>query len=303
MKRDLISVLDISDDIDDLIESAAYLKKNRAKHNHPLVGKSLAMIFEKPSTRTRSSFEIAVVELGGHAMFLDARGMQIGRGETIADTAKVLSRYVHGIVYRAYTNVAMRELAASSEVPVINALDDMEHPCQALADLLTIKEKKGQLDGLKVVYLGDGNNVCNSLLLAGALTGMHMVASCPPERMPDKTIATCAAEIAEGWGESVELESDPYKAVRDADVLYTDVWVSMGDESDPEYARALFSPYAIDAELLALAKDDAIVLHCLPAHRGEEIAAEVIDGPQSVVFDQAENRLHAQKAVLQLLLE
>ncbi len=298
MKKDLVSILDIRDEMAELLELATRLKRERGVHERPLEGKTLAMIFEKSSTRTRVSFETAMVELGGHAMFLGANDMQIGRGETIGDTAKVLSRYVHGIMYRAFSNVAMRELAEKATVPVISGLDDVEHPCQALADLLTVQERKGVLKGLRMTYLGDGNNVCHSLMLAGALAGMHVVACCPPERSPDKDIMSEAAEIASIAGGSATLEHDPATGAADADVLYTDVWISMGDDSDADEARRMFSPYAIDGKLLAKAKPDAIVLHCLPAHRGEEISAEVMDGPQSVVFDQAENRLHAQKAVL-----
>ncbi len=302
MKKDLVSILDVRDEMTDILELAARLKRERGVHEKPLEGKTLAMIFEKSSTRTRVSFETAMVELGGHAMFLGANDMQLGRGETIADTAKVLSRYVHGIMYRAFSNITMTELAENASVPVISGLDDVEHPCQALADLLTVKERKGALKGLRMTYLGDGNNVCHSLMLAGALAGMHVTACCPPERSPDKGIMAQAAEIASLAGGSATLEHDPTAGVEGADVLYTDVWISMGDAMDADDARRMFSPYAIDAGLLAKAKPDAIVLHCLPAHRGEEIAAEVMDGPQSAVFDQAENRMHAQKAVLHRLL-
>ncbi len=302
MKKDLISVMDAAAEIHDLLDLAARLKIERGDHERPLDGKTLAMIFEKSSTRTRVSFELAMTELGGHAMFLGANDMQLGRGETVADTAKVLSRYVHGIMYRARSNQMMRELAANSTVPVISGLDDLEHPCQALADLLTVKERKGGLRGLRLVYMGDGNNVCNSLMLAAAAAGMDMTACTPEGRMPDRAIGDKAAALAKETGGSVELSHDPREAARGADVLYTDVWVSMGDGTDSVMARSIFSPYSIDEGMLSLAAEDAIVLHCLPAHRGEEISAGAMDGPQSAVFDQAENRLHAQKAVLHWLL-
>ncbi len=302
MKRDLISVMDIADEIHELLDLAARLKRERGAHERPLEGKTLAMIFEKSSTRTRVSFELAMTELGGHAMFLGAQDMQLGRGETVADTAKVLSRYVHGIMYRARSNQMMRELAANATVPVISGLDDLEHPCQALADLLTVKERKGGLQGLKMVYMGDGNNVCNSLMLAAGAAGMEMAACTPEGRMPDAAIGEKAAALAGRNGGSISFCHDPREAALGADVLYTDVWVSMGDDTDSVMARSIFAPYSIDEGMLALAAEDAIVLHCLPAHRGEEISAAVMDGAQSAVFDQAENRLHAQKAVLHRLL-
>ncbi len=303
MKKDLVSILDIKEEIPEILDLAARLKAERGSHEKPLEGKTLAMIFEKSSTRTRVSFETAMVELGGHAMYLGAHDMQLGRGETIADTAKVLSRYVHGIMYRAYSNKTMQELASNADVPVISGLDDHEHPCQALADLLTVIERKGRLEGLKMVYMGDGNNVCHSLMLAAAAVGMHAVACCPPQRSPDTAVMAEAVRLAETRGGSVSLSHDPGSALVDADVVYTDVWISMGDELDDEEARKLFSPYAVDEKAMGIAKPDAMVLHCLPAHRGEEIAASVIDGDQSAVFDQAENRMHAQKAVLYRILK
>jgi len=303
MTRDLISVLDMKDDINELIDLAIRLKKERGYHERPLEGKTLGMIFEKPSTRTRVSFDVAMSELGGHPTVLNSNEMQIGRGETISDTAKVLSRFVHGLMYRAYSHKMVRELAENATIPVISGLDDIEHPCQALADMVTIKEKKGKFRGLKLVYLGDGNNVTNSLMLASALLGMDMVVSCPNERMPDMSIFREAERIGKKNGCSVSIETDPEKACRDADAVYADVWISMGDTMTKEEAKKLFGAYQINKTLLSSAKPDCIVMHCLPAHRDEEVSADVLDGPQSVVFDQTENRLHAQKAILYKLLK
>ena len=302
-KRNVISVLDMKDDLSDLVELAARLKSERPKgHGEPLKGKTLGMIFEKPSTRTRISFDVAMTELGGRGLVLSASDMQLGHGETVEDTARVMSRFVHGIMYRAFDNKVMLRLGEVATVPVISGLDNMEHPCQALADMLTIKEKKGKFRGLKLVYLGDGNNVCNSLLYACALLGIDMVAACPDERLPDKRITAEAKAIAEGNGCLITLSNDPVAACRDADVLYTDTWISMGDSTPVEEAVALFKDYQINNALLSVAKPDCIVMHCLPCHRGQEITDEVIEGPHSVMFDEAENRLHAQKAILYTLL-
>jgi ornithine carbamoyltransferase len=299
-KRDLLSMLDVEDDLVGLLELAGTIK-NRTKAGEPyepLRGRSLAMIFEKASTRTRVSFEVGMTQLGGHALFLSPTDLQIGRGETIADTARVLSRYVDGIMYRAFRRENVEELARNSTVPVINGLDDREHPCQIIADLFTIRERVGKLKGRKLAYVGDGNNVCNSLLLGSAIVGMHMVAACPPGYVPDAEILAQARRIAKETDSSLEVAADPTEAVHGADVLYTDVWVSMGQEKEREERERLFRPYQVNRTLLRAAKPDAVVMHCLPAHRGLEITDEVIDGPQSIVFDQAENRLHAQKAIL-----
>ncbi|MFA6805082.1 MAG: ornithine carbamoyltransferase [Candidatus Methanomethylophilaceae archaeon] len=301
-KRDLISVLDMKDEWPDLVDLAIKLKKERGDHGAPLKGKTLAMMFEKPSTRTRISFDVAITELGGHALYIDVTKMQMGHGETVEDTAKVMSRFVHGIMYRAFDYKMMDKLGESATVPVISGLDNLEHPCQALADMVTIKEKKGSFRGKKLVYLGDGNNVCNSLLYASAIMGLDMVACCPATRMPNAEIMLNASRIADENGSKIIASHDPMEACKDADVLYTDTWISMGDETPVEAAIKLFHMYQINDELLSIAKPDCIVMHCLPAHRGQEITAEVMDGPQSVVFDQAENRLHAQKAVLYTLL-
>lgn len=301
MKKDILSMRDLRDGLTDVLGLAKKLKTGRGERT-ALAGKSLAMIFEKSSTRTRVSFEVAMTQLGGHAIYLNAKDSQLGRGETIPDTARTLSRYVDGIMYRAYSSKSMRELAQSATVPVINALDDLEHPCQVTADLLTISEKKGHLKGLKISYVGDGNNVCNSLLLGSAMMGMDFVAACPPSCLPNALIAREAAEIARANGCSSAVIVDPVEGVQDADVVYTDTWVSMGQEADTEKRERLFQAYQVNASLMAKAKPDALFMHCLPAHRGHEVTNEVMDGPNSVVFDQAENRLHAQKAILLTLM-
>jgi ornithine carbamoyltransferase len=297
-KRDVISMLDLKDDLEDVLELALELKKGKYHNAEPLKNKTMAMIFEKASTRTRVSFEVGMTQMGGHAIFLSPKDMQLGRGETVADTAKVLSRYVDVIMYRAFKHEIMLELAQNSSVPVINALDDLEHPCQISADLLTIKEHKGQLKGLKLTYVGDGNNVCNSLMLGAALTGMDFVAGCPKGYQPNPDLTKKAKEIAKKNKCTVSVMEDPKAAAKDADVLYTDVWVSMGEEDEAAQRQRVFKPYQINSDLVALTAKDSIVMHCMPAHRGMEISAEVIDGDRSVVFDEAENRLHAQKAII-----
>ena len=289
----VLSVLDLRDSLNDVLRLAADLK--RSPTPQALSGKTLGMIFEKPSTRTRISFEVAMTQLGGHAIYLSPQNMQLGRGETIADTARVLSRFVDAIVYRAFSHETMLELARHATVPVINALDDREHPCQIVADLLTIQEQRG-FDGT-LAYIGDGNNVCNSLLLGAALAGIEMVVACPPGYEPDPEIYDQAKKIG-----NVEIVTDPHQAARGADVLYTDVWVSMGDEEQEAERTNAFRSYRIDSSLVGVASPDVIVMHPLPAHRGKEITDEVIDGPHSVVWDQAENRLHVQKAILTKLM-
>jgi ornithine carbamoyltransferase len=239
-----------------------------------------------------------MTQLGGHALYLSPKDLQLGRGETIADTARVLSRYVNILMYRAYKHDMMMELAQNATIPVINGLDDVEHPCQILADLLTIKEHKGGFEGLKLAYVGDGNNVCNSLLLGCAIVGMDMNVGCPAGYLPDERIFETASKIAQENGAHLHMFSSPVEAVRNVDVIYTDVWVSMGDENEKEKRETVFAPYQVNSKLVSLAKPDCIVLHCLPAHRGKEITDEVIDGEHSVVLDEAENRMHAQKAVL-----
>jgi ornithine carbamoyltransferase len=302
MKRDILSVLDLKDDLIEVLDLAERMKVKEMNIASPLQGKSLAMIFEKSSTRTRVSFEVGMTQLGGHALYLSPKDLQMGRGETVADTARTLSRYVNGIMYRAYKHDMMVELAKYASVPVINALDDVEHPCQIAADLLTIREHLGKFKGKKLVYVGDGNNVCNSLLLGAGVVGMDMVAACPPGYRPNRSILVKAKKLAKKNGSKIEVMDDPTQAARGADVLYTDVWVSMGDEAEAEEREKAFKPYQLNSALLKKAKKGCIVMHCLPAHRGKEITDEVIDGEQSVVWDQAENRLHAQKAILVKLM-
>jgi ornithine carbamoyltransferase len=302
MKRDVISMLDVEDILDELLDIAAQMKRGDFVDKNPLHNRKLAMIFEKSSTRTRVSFEVAMLELGGHALNLSMKELQLGRGETVADTAKVLSRYVDGIMYRAYQHSMMLELAHNSTKPVINGLDDVEHPCQIMADLFTIKEHKGKLKGIKLAYVGDGNNVCNSLMLGAAMCGMKFVAACPKGYEPLPDLVKKAKAIAKKNKGSVQIMVDPMKAAEGADVIYTDVWVSMGQEAEKKEREVLFMPYQINQGMMDQAKPDAIAMHCLPAHRDKEISAAVMDGPHSVVFDQAENRLHAQKAILMKLL-
>jgi len=297
----LLSLADLTySDIINLLDCASHLKekRTRGKSSEDLKNKTLAMLFEKSSTRTRLSFEAGMTELGGHAIYLNYKDVQLGRGESVADTARVMSRYVHAIMARVNKHETLIQLSENGTVPIINGLSDLEHPCQLLADLLTIREYKGKFKDLNFAWIGDGNNVCNSAMLACALTGMKMNVACPQGYEPNAEILTKSREL----GGMINVVTDPIKAAKNADILSTDVWVSMGDEE--EYDRRLcdFKPYQINSKLLEQAKHDVMVLHCLPAHRGEEITAEVVDGPNSAVFDQAENRLHAQKALLLKLL-
>ncbi|HVU60742.1 MAG TPA: ornithine carbamoyltransferase [Mycobacteriales bacterium] len=285
-----------------VLDTAARMKADRCAEQ-PLAGpRSVAVIFEKPSTRTRLSFEVGIAELGGHPVVIDSRSTQLGRGETIEDTARVLSRYVDAIVIRTFGQDRIEALAAAASVPVVNALTDLAHPCQVLADLQTVREHKGGLSGVTLAYLGDGNNMAHSLLLGGAMAGMHVRTGCPDGYLPDPGIVSRAELLAKASGGSVSVLTDPVAAATGADVLYTDVWASMGQEDDAANRLEAFAPYTLDGAKLAAAADDAVVMHCLPAHRGEEISAEVMDGPASIVFDQAENRLHAQKALLAFLI-
>jgi ornithine carbamoyltransferase len=297
----LLSISDLSlDEINELLDVADDLKVKRSKGKivEMLKHKSLGMIFEKSSTRTRISFEVAMAELGGHALFLSYRDLQLGRGETVGDTAQVISRYLSCIMARVVSHSTLEELAEYATVPVINALSDKEHPCQLLADLQTIREYKGRFAGLKFAWIGDGNNVCNSAILATAITGMKMSVACPEGYEPDPDMVA----KARGMGGSVEVVTSAEEAAADADVLYTDVWVSMGDEDEKEQRLHDLGPYQINDALMNVARDDCMVMHCLPAHRGEEITSEVLTGTHSAVLDQAENRLHAQKALLIKLL-
>jgi ornithine carbamoyltransferase len=287
----------------EILEDAARRKRTRrTSEGTPLTGRSVALVFEKPSTRTRLSFEVGVVELGGHPLVIDASTTQLGRGEPIEDTARVMSRYVDAIVIRTFGQDRIEQLAAAASVPVVNALTDLAHPCQALADLQTIAEHRGSVAGQTLTYVGDGNNMAHSLLLAGAMAGLHVRVAAPADFAPADTIVQSAKDIAGSTGGSVTVTTDVLAAADGADVLYTDVWASMGQEAEASSRAKAFVGYQISDEVLASAAKDAIVLHCLPAHRGEEIAASVMDGPHSVVFDQAENRLHAQKALLAFLV-
>ena len=302
MKRDLTTMLDVQDDILDILRTAEEMKKKRDLDDQPLKGKVLAMIFEKSSTRTRVSFEVGMIELGGFAVTLNTKDLQMGRGETVADTARVLSRYVDGIMYRAYEHDMVMELAKHATVPVINGLDNFEHPCQIMADLLTVKEHLGKLKGVKMAYVGDGNNVCNSLMLGCAMVGMDLSCGCPKGYEPDPGVLKKAKAIAKKNKCQLKVVESPKEAAKDADVVYTDVWVSMGQEEEQKLREKIFKPYQVNADLMSVAHRNAIVMHCLPAHRGMEITDEVIDSEASVVLDQAENRLHAQKSIMVALM-
>jgi len=293
----------MKDDFEQILANAAKMKKDlkapkKGHRSEPLRGKTLGMVFEKPSLRTRVSFEVGMGQLGGHALCIGPDEVKIGKRETVSDVAHVLSRYVDAIMYRAFSNETMRELAKHASVPVINGLDDMEHPCQVAADFLTILEKKRKLAGLTIVYVGDGNNVCNSLMLASALVGMNMRAATPKDFRPNADITAKAQALAKAKKCTIEVLSNPYQAAEGANVVYTDTWVSMGQEQEKEQREKLFLPYQVNDKVIEKASKDYIFMHCLPAHREQEVSAKVMDGPNSVVFDQAENRLHAQKAIL-----
>jgi ornithine carbamoyltransferase len=306
MKKDLLAISDLtSKDIEKILKRSAVLKKllRQGKTHATLKGKTLGMIFEKSSTRTRVSFEAGMFQLGGHALFLSSDDLQIGRGEPVADTARVLSRYVDGIMIRTFAQSTIEELARHATIPVINGLTDLHHPCQVLADLFTIQEKKKKLKGLRIAYVGDGNNMANSLIEACVKMGMHISIGCPHGYEPDAGVMREAQRESAQTGVGLRIVNDAVKAAEKADVLYTDVWASMGQEAEHAVRVRAFHGFQVDGRLMHVASRDAIVMHCLPAHRGEEIAADVIDGPQSVVFDQAENRLHTQKAVLELLMK
>jgi ornithine carbamoyltransferase len=298
-----LSVDDLSPkELGELLDLAADVKARPDAYEGRLAGRSIALIFEKPSTRTRVSFEVGVAQLGAHAVVLSASELQLGRGETIEDTGRVLTRYVDAIVLRTFEQERLEVLAGTADVPVVNALSDFEHPCQALADLLTLRERIGALDGRTLAYLGDGNNVAHSLLLGGAKAGMRVRVATPPGFEPIPQIVQRATEIAAETGGAVEVTNDPVEAARRADALYTDVWASMGQEAEADERLLMFTSFQVTQALVDLAAEDVVVLHCLPAHRGQEITAEVLDGPRSAVWDQAENRLHTQKALLLRLL-
>ena len=293
----LLSVCDIKEDVSYIIDLAIKIKAGEIE-DMPLEGKTLAMIFQKSSTRTRVSFDVGMYQLGGRAIFLSSNDLQMGRGEPISDTAKVLSRFVDGIMIRAIEHEDVVELAKYSNVPVISGLTNLEHPCQALADMLTIKEHFGSFNGKKICFVGDGNNVCNSLLLIAPLLGMDMSVACPEGYEPDENILKISKNFAKDNNTEITISSDINIALDNVDIVYTDVWVSMGDEAEKAKRLKDLKPYQVNKELMDIANDDAIFMHCLPAVRGQEVSADVIDGPQSVIYDEAENRLHAQKAIL-----
>jgi ornithine carbamoyltransferase len=303
MKKDLLSLYDLDPaDFENFFARAAWLKKilREGQPYQPLRGKTLGMIFEKASTRTRISFEVGMFQLGGQAIYLHSRDTQLGRGEEIADTARVLSRYVDAVMIRTFSQALVEEFARNAAIPVINGLTDLLHPCQILADLFTLIEKKGGYEGRKIAYVGDGNNVANSWINAAARIPFQLCLACPAGYDPDEKI------LARGMGEArggITLHRDPYDAVRGADVVYTDVWASMGQEEEREERLQAFRGYQVTNDLIRYAGEGVLIMHCLPAHRGEEITGDVIDGPLSVVVDQAENRLHVQKAVLEILLQ
>jgi ornithine carbamoyltransferase len=302
MARDYLSVDDLTaQELASVLSLAGKLKADRHMHTDALAGHGAALIFEKSSTRTRVSFEVGVAQLGGHPITLSSGDLQLGRGETIEDTGRVLSRYVDVIVLRTFEQERLEALASAASVPVVNALSDFEHPCQALADLLTIEEHLGSLAGRVLTYVGDGNNVAHSLLLAGAKAAMTVRVATPVGFEPIPQVVARAEEIAAETGGAIEVGTDPTAAADGAHVLYTDVWASMGQEEEAEERALIFRPYQLNETLIEAAAPDVLVMHCLPAHRGEEIADRAIDGDHSVVFDQAENRLHTQKALLVFL--
>ncbi|MCT4799571.1 ornithine carbamoyltransferase [Exiguobacterium profundum] len=290
------------DTLDSLIQLAHEVKRSPQSYATVLTGKKVALLFEKASTRTRMSFEVGVVELGGYPLFLSGQDLQIGRGEPLTDTIQVMSRYVDALMIRTYAHETVETLAQHGSIPIINGLTDLHHPCQVLADLLTIEERFGSRAGKVLTYIGDGNNMAHSLMIGGALSGMHIRIASPNGYTVDQGIYEKAKKLAESTGGSIALFENPSLAANGADIVYTDVFASMGQEGEAEERLMKFNGFQVNEELMALANPDAIFLHCLPAHRGEEVTAEVIDGPQSWVFDQAENRLHAQKALMLTLL-
>lgn len=305
MRKDLVSIADITrEEMLDLFQLAIDMKDKlkKGEEHHYLKGKVLAMIFEKPSLRTRVTFETGMYQLGGYAIYLAPQDIKLGKRESVPDVARNLSRWVNGIMARTFAHRTVLELAENATVPVINGLSDLEHPCQILADLLTVKEHKGELKGLKLAWVGDGNNVCNSLMLASGILGINMTVSTPKGYEPPEEVVKQAKIFAQKTGGSITLFNDPFEGVRDADIVYTDVWASMGQEAEREKRLKDFRGYQVNQGLIKHAKGDVIVMHCLPAHRGEEITDDVIDGPHSVVLDEAENRLHAQKALLVKLM-
>ncbi len=301
MKKDFFRLTDLTgDELSGLIKRAIDLKSGKDRNACPLIGKNIGLFFEKPSTRTRVSFEAGIYQLGGNTICMNSSELQLGRGETMADTARTLSRYLDGIVIRTFSHSVLEQFSANSDIPVINGLSDIHHPCQALGDLMTIFENKGKFKGLKVAFIGDGNNVCNSMIEAALMMEFDLTIACPEGFEPNAEVLSEARSSAKS---EIIVLRDPAEAAGMADVLYTDVWVSMGQEKEAETKKNKFQNYQINSRLLSCSKKDVTVLHCLPAHRGEEITDEVIDGPHSAVFDQAENRLHTQKALLEILIK
>ncbi len=301
--KDLLTIAQLgTGDIETVFETAAELKRGRDQHNSVLKGKRLAMIFEKDSLRTRFTFDIGMQDLGGSAVFMDHRDARLGSRESLKDMARNLERWVDGIVARTFKHRALEELAANCSIPVINGLSDYLHPCQALADVFTLTEKWGSVKGRKLVYVGDGNNTCHSLVHVAARLGANMTVCSPEGYEPNARVISEAMLMARESGSDIEIVNDPERAVLGADAVYTDVWASMGQEDEIEERSAIFNDYRVDEEMMAHAKPDALFMHCLPAHRGQEVTAGVIDGPNSVVYDIAENRLHVQKAVMVLLM-
>jgi ornithine carbamoyltransferase len=301
LKRDFLTLMDLSsDEVVLLLKRAIELKSGKDADKCPLIGKSIGLLFEKSSTRTRVSLEVGIYQLGAQTIYMSPKDTQIGRGETIHDTAKVLSRYLDAVVMRTYSHNILTEFASNSSIPIINGLSDLHHPCQILSDLMTILEKKGRLKDIKLTYIGDGNNVANSLIEAASLMGLTLVIACPRGYEPDPETLKKVRALSDS---RIAIMTDPAGAADNSDVVYTDVWVSMGQEEEAAKKKQEFMQYQINNKLLSYARKDAIVLHCMPAHRGEEITDEVIDGPRSAIFDQAENRLHTQKALLEFLLK
>ncbi len=303
--RDFLDLEDFTtEELQYLLDYAIELKRKQKAGEvyQPLKGKTLGMIFEKSSTRTRVSFEVGMYQLGGHPLFLSRNDLQIGRGEPIADTAQVLSRYVDGIMIRTFAHTTLTDLAKYASVPVINALTDWSHPCQAMADYQTVLEQKGKLAGLKVAFIGDGNNMAHSLMMGAAKFGMHFAIAAPEGYLPDAEMTARSMTVAASTGGSVLVTGDTREAIADADIVYTDVWASMGFEEEQKIREKAFAEYQVNEELVKYAKPDYMFLHCLPAHRGEEVSAGVIDGPNSQIFDEAENRLHAQKAIMAAIM-
>jgi len=305
VKRDLVSIRDLArQEIEGLFALTSDVKDRLTRDEpHPILrGRTLALIFEKPSLRTRVTFEVAMTHLGGHAIYLAPQDIRLGARETVEDAARNLSRWVDGIVARTFDHGVVEQLAQHAKVPVINGLTDLLHPCQVLSDLFTLREKRGALGGLRVAFIGDGNNVCNSWLTGAAKTGIHLTVACPKGYEPNRDVAAKAREEAAATGATLDIMHDPVRAAREADVLYTDVWTSMGQEAERDQRLRDFQGFQVNQALVDLARKDVVVMHCLPAHRGEEITDEVMDGPHSIILDQAENRLHVQKAILVTLL-